>query len=297
MLGQRLIVSVVLIPGLILLLAWDHSLGAAAPVLLVTAVLLAGRSAWELSWLLRTRSLDISWPLVLLGSTAVIWIGWSNEYWNRLLTVSIDASRPLERVLLVFAVVVVVLFVNRALRFREPGGTIAVLGAEVLVVAYCGVLLAVTAQLRWTPKPELGYLALGALIVATKMGDTGAYTLGKLFGRRKMCPRLSPGKTWMGALGAVLGATLGAVLWLRLAGPVFATATPGWTWCLAFGALMGISGLLGDLCESMLKRDAEVKDSAELLPGMGGVLDLLDSVLLAGPIAYLFWRLWPPLGG
>jgi len=58
--------------------------------------------------------------------------------------------------------------------------------------------------------------------------------------------------------------------------------------------VIGVAGLIGDLCESLMKRDAEVKDSATLLPGMGGALDLLDSILYAGPIAYLFWTLWPP---
>lgn len=110
----------------------------------------------------------------------------------------------------------------------------------------------------------------------------------------------------MGAWGAVLGASLGAILWLELGRSLFDTAAathvstqtssdiPLWLWAAIYGSVIGVAGLIGDLCESLMKRDAEVKDSACLLPGMGGALDLLDSVLYAGPVAYLFWRLWPP---
>ena len=98
---------------------------------------------------------------------------------------------------------------------------------------------------------------------------------------------------------------MGAVAWLEWGRSMFeATGTgiepgttselPLWIWAALYGAVIGVAGLIGDLCESLMKRDAEVKDSAALFPGMGGALDLLDSVLYAGPVAYLFWRLWPP---
>ena len=118
------------------------------------------------------------------------------------------------------------------------------------------------------------------------------FTLGRLFGKRKMSPHLSPGKTWMGAVGAVLGGVLGAVIWLRFASPYFdLTWKPNW-WIAAivYGAIMGIVGLFGDLAESLIKRDVGVKDSAVLMPGFGGVLDLLDSILFAGPIAVILWQ-------
>ncbi|MEZ6144351.1 MAG: CDP-archaeol synthase [Planctomycetaceae bacterium] len=117
------------------------------------------------------------------------------------------------------------------------------------------------------------------------------YTLGRLFGRRKMAPHLSPGKTWMGAVGAVVGGILGAVLWLRLASPLFDLTwnSNWWISAIVFGAVMGVVGLFGDLAESLIKRDVGVKDSAALMPGFGGLLDLLDSILFAGPVAVVIW--------
>jgi phosphatidate cytidylyltransferase len=130
-----------------------------------------------------------------------------------------------------------------------------------------------------------------SLILVVKLGDIGAYTLGRLFGRHKMAPVLSPGKTWEGALGAVLAACLGGWLsgfWLV---PAMTTATgtvETWRW-LVYGVLVGVFGLLGDLAESLIKRDVGRKDSSTWMPGFGGVLDILDSILFAAPVAYLCW--------
>jgi phosphatidate cytidylyltransferase len=304
MLRERLLVSCLLIPSLVGLFVWDHSLGAGAPVLLVLVGLLAVRLSFELVGLLGRRNLHASWPLTGIAAALLIVAGWSGAFWSSLCECLADGV-PLERVVLTLCIVTLVLLLVRALQFQEPGASLGGLGADMLVVVYTGLLLVVTAQLRWTPTPQLGYLALGSLVAAAKMGDTGAYTLGRLFGRRKLHPRLSPGKTWMGAWGAVLGASLGAIIWLELGRSLFDTAAthvsteasseiPLWLWAAIYGSVIGVAGLIGDLCESLMKRDAEVKDSASLLPGMGGALDLLDSVLYAGPVAYLFWRLWPP---
>jgi phosphatidate cytidylyltransferase len=105
---------------------------------------------------------------------------------------------------------------------------------------------------------------------------------------------LSPGKTVEGAIGAVVFAILGAwfaITWLtpRITGGVAAEPVGGW---IVFGFLVGIAGLLGDLAESLLKRDLGRKDSSGWMPGFGGVLDVLDSILLAAPVAYICWA-WP----
>ena len=300
MLRQRLLVSSLLIPSLVGLFAWDHQLGARAPVLLVLVTVLAARLAFELVQLLHRRDLGASWPLSGIGAAVLVIAGWSDQFWQSVCE-CLAGGTSLERVAGALSIVVLVLLLVHALRFREPGASLGGPSGDVLVVVYTGFLLVVTVQLRWTPGPELGYLALGSLVAAAKMGDTGAYTLGRLFGRKKLHPRLSPGKTWMGALGAVLGAALGAVAWLEWGRTAFDTGSlqtasgpPVWLWAALYGAVIGVAGLIGDLCESLMKRDAEVKDSAALFPGMGGALDLLDSVLYAGPIAWLFWTLWPP---
>ncbi|MGD9854414.1 MAG: phosphatidate cytidylyltransferase [Planctomycetaceae bacterium] len=290
MLRWRLLVSAVLIPCVIGLFVWDARLGPAAPVLFVICLLAGLRCVWELLLLLRRDTPQARCGPVAACVVLLLMSAWGPHWQSALGGPSIRIP-TLDQV---FAGCVLLLLVLEVFRFREPGGHVRTLGAELLAVTYAGLLLSVTAQLRWIGPNGNGYLALGSLIAAAKMGDVGAYTLGKLFGRRKMAPYLSPGKTWMGAFGAVLGAVVGTLLWLRPAVPLFGLTwnSQWWAWACAYGAVMGVAGLLGDLCESLIKRDVGVKDSAVLLPGFGGLLDLLDSILFAGPVAVVLWRLF-----
>lgn len=120
------------------------------------------------------------------------------------------------------------------------------------------------------------------LLAATWLGDTGAFFAGKFFGRHKMAPRLSPKKTWEGAAGGFLAAIGGAVLFGWLTG----LAAP-WGFLALVGAVVDVAGVLGDLAESLLKRAFGVKDSGTIMPGHGGILDRVDSVLFAAPVLYL----------
>jgi len=291
MLRRRLLVSVVLIPCLVGLFVWDARLGPAAPVLFVICLLIGLRCAWELLLLMRRdegnpRFGPVAVCLVLLLSA--VW----GPHW---LSAADATSVGIPTLDQMFAGCVLLLATVRAFRFREPGGHVRSLSAELLAVTYVGILLSVAAQLRWLGPGGNGYVALGSVIIATKLGDVGAYTLGRLFGRRKMAPFLSPGKTWMGASGAVLGGVLGAVLWLRVAFWYLEMSwtTDAWMWAAGYGVVMAVAGLLGDLCESLIKRDVGVKDAAALLPGFGGLLDLLDSILFAGPVAVVVWQFYP----
>jgi phosphatidate cytidylyltransferase len=295
MLGSRLLISSILIPALIGLFVIDNRLGPRALLLLVLCQLLAARSVYEMVLLLRHRS--FAPHLLLTGglTLAVIAASWQ---WTADLDsqAAIAVANPgLALMALAYTAAVLLLLLKGAIAFREAGTSMQNLGGELLIVSYVGVLIAVTAQLRWVAGPQAGYLALGSLIIAAKCGDIGAYTLGRLFGKKKMVPRLSPAKTWAGAWGALLGAGFGALLWLQLATPRFNSswAAPPWYWSAAFGVFIGVAGLLGDLCESLIKRDVGQKDSAALLPGFGGLLDLLDSILYAGPVAYVLWQVMP----
>lgn len=296
MLGWRLAISAALVPLLLLLFWWDSSLGNAAAGLLLFCLLLTIRSAFEMSALLLTRNIRTSFELCAACNFFIIIAAWTHVRLpgiptgrdGLLLSLGIVAAALMASLLLIM--------MFEAARYRQPGQTLESLGANLLTVMYTGGLLAVLAQFRWFPRPEIGYFAIGSVIIATKSGDIMAYTFGRLWGRRKMVPLLSPGKTWMGGAGAVVGSGLGGWLWLTFGGHLF-DATPQATTLLcvlAYGGTLGIVGLIGDLCESLLKRDAEKKDSASLFPGFGGLLDLLDSPLFAGPVALAWWVLWPP---
>ncbi len=114
--------------------------------------------------------------------------------------------------------------------------------------------------------------------------DTAAYYIGTTFGRRPLAPRVSPKKTVEGAVGGVMGALLAAFVasvWFYRRLSVLD--------CVVLGLALGTIGLLGDLVESMLKRGAGMKDSASLVPGHGGILDRVDSLLYAGPVLYYYY--------
>lgn len=152
--------------------------------------------------------------------------------------------------------------------------------AAAFAFSYVGVLTGFWWLLR--SHPGQGWpLALLAL-VGTWATDIGAYAVGKLMGRRRLVPRLSPGKTVEGAVGGLVGGVATVVL-LGSAG----FAIPPW-WTLGLGLVTAVAAEVGDLAESALKRDANVKDSGWLLPGHGGILDRMDSVLATGLAAYLF---------
>ncbi len=131
--------------------------------------------------------------------------------------------------------------------------------------------------------PDGRWLAAYLLLV-TKGGDIGAYTVGSLFGRHILIHRISPSKTWEGVIGGLLFSLAGALLMK----PFFRQIGLGHLLLLAL--LLGVVGQLGDLSESMIKRDCQVKDSGRLLPGMGGVLDVMDSLLFTSPICYFYVR-------
>jgi phosphatidate cytidylyltransferase len=120
-------------------------------------------------------------------------------------------------------------------------------------------------------------------IFVVKFADIGAYTIGVLFGKHKFSPRISPGKTWEGMGGAVAAAVIVSFLFGACCDIM------GWLPAVIFGIFIAFTGQLGDLVESMMKRDAETKDSSNKVPGFGGILDIIDSPLFTAPFAYLFF--------
>ena len=130
--------------------------------------------------------------------------------------------------------------------------------------------------------PEFGFWALMAVLFTVFAADTGAYFVGRAVGRHRMAPTISPGKSWEGFVGGVAAAVLVAFLVLYRDSDEFLSIPQS----LALGAAIALACVLGDLFESAVKRDLQVKDSGRLLAGHGGMLDRLDSLLWAGPVAY-----------
>ena len=124
------------------------------------------------------------------------------------------------------------------------------------------------------------------LLVVTKFTDTGAYLVGSTIGKHKMIPRISPGKTWQGFGGAVLFSLLGSFGCYFIFGKSIPLITPLHAGIL--GIVLALVAVLGDLVESILKRSLEAKDSGNVMPGIGGVLDLIDSILLTGPVFFFY---------
>jgi phosphatidate cytidylyltransferase len=175
---------------------------------------------------------------------------------------------------LVVTLVALVLILRPGSRLQRSLG-----GWWITAVLYVGVLGAHLVLLRGEPQGQAWLLVL---LAATFAADTGAYAVGRLIGRHRLAPRISPAKTWEGAGGALVFGTaagIGAALALDLHLEV--VAWPAWF------VLLPIAAVAGDLLESALKRTMDVKDMSQLLPGHGGLLDRLDSILVVG--ACLYW--------
>jgi phosphatidate cytidylyltransferase len=133
-----------------------------------------------------------------------------------------------------------------------------------------------------------GHFYLLYFILITKFSDTGAYAVGSLIGRHKMIPRISPGKTWEGFGGAIVVSTGASLLFAHLAREHMPALTP--FHAVILGVVLSCSAVIGDLIESLFKREAGVKDSGKFFPGIGGMLDLLDSILFNAPLMYIYLR-------
>ncbi len=179
-------------------------------------------------------------------------------------------------------------FIAELWRQREgPVQPIPNLGATLLGVFYPAVLAGYFVELRVQSAGTLGdldaFLLTATVVAAIWAADTGAYFTGRAFGKRPLFPRISPKKTWAGSVGGVLGALAFVAVMKAVLVPVL-----GWADVLVLGLVCGAVGQLGDLAESLLKRSVGAKDSGDYLPGHGGMLDRIDAMLIAVPLAVLY---------
>jgi phosphatidate cytidylyltransferase len=180
--------------------------------------------------------------------------------------------------LLILSLVTLAIFAEQMIRDRTHDA-LRQIAVSILAVAYLGLGTGMILAMRISFSME----ALILFLAACKFTDIGAFFTGTAIGRHKMIPWLSPGKSWEGLVG---GLTAGAGITVAL---VFALGVDQVTVveAIVFGAVVGAAGQFADLCESLLKRSAGVKDSGALIPNFGGVLDLVDSPLLSAPVGFL----------
>ncbi|MGE3181565.1 MAG: phosphatidate cytidylyltransferase [Phycisphaerae bacterium] len=186
-------------------------------------------------------------------------------------------------------------FFLQALR-RGTKNVMPNLSSLVFIVFYAGGLAGFLVKLRMEIGGNLGILVMLATLLIVKSSDIGAYFSGMLLGRHKMIPWLSPKKTWEGFVGGILISSfvaIGIVYALGLNDDIASrqiASFPGFPINVGLvGLLLALIAVAGDLCASLLKRDAELKDSSQAIPGFGGVLDVMDSPLLTAPVAWFLW--------
>ena len=225
---------------------------------------------WEMkTTLANTRGMHIAWLPLALGSVAVIALSWNFTHTAQVVGMALSALAIL------------------AWRFT-PGavGYVADVAASIFLLIYLG-LFASFATLMVAPHDGAGRVL--TFLICVVASDTGGYAAGVLAGRHPMAPSISPKKSWEGFSGSVVAAMIGGSLsvWLMLHHPFWQG--------LILGAVLSVVATVGDLAESLIKRDLGVKDMGHLLPGHGGVMDRLDSLLPSAVVAWCLLSLFVPV--
>jgi phosphatidate cytidylyltransferase len=190
----------------------------------------------------------------------------------------------------VFFVILILLLLSAEL-FRNRSSAISNIGATLLGISYIGFFAASILDVREFYNDSAftysqgGYLIL-SIFVSIWLCDSAAYFIGSAYGLHKLMPRISPKKSWEGAVAGFIFAVIGMI-----AAKYFVMDFLSMSNAAVIGVIVGIFGQTGDLVESMIKRDANVKDSSSIIPGHGGIFDRFDSLLFTAPIVYLYLQL------
>ncbi len=278
---QRITVSLIF-SVLLILVIWFSYYPLTKPVFVLTVMGFVSVAIWEYYQITKAKEYK---PLVSIGvATASLYV----------LAVFLDTQYPNFSVLpfAVFASGFLVLFVRLFAQEREPLSNLAV---TVFGWAYLAIPLSLLIHINYFfPSDSLqqGRFWLLYILIVTKMTDTGGYFIGKYFGKHKLAKQISPKKTIEGAAGGLIFAVIASLLF-----PLLANAGMGQPviqlsilQSLLLGGLISVLGQIGDLGESLLKRDAGVKDSNQL-PGLGGILDIVDSLVFTIPLLYIFMKI------
>ena len=271
-LALRVVSSLLLFP----LLVWVAWVGG-APFAVVLAVA-AGLAALELTSMFTDLGLPEVFGALVAGTLPLV------PWWASLKGQPAAASH-IPVLLAVAAMALLVLNLFRPGPIERAPQRVA---ASALAWLYCGVLISTVAALR----VRFGFVWVILSFAATWMNDIAAYFAGRFFGKTPLFPKVSPKKTWEGFAGGVAGSVLGALgtkaFFLVVPQPAGERFDLPWLACACVGLGASVLGPLGDLAESMLKRAAGVKDSGNLIPGHGGLLDRIDALLFVAPWIYLW---------
>ncbi|MBS0628842.1 MAG: CDP-archaeol synthase [Verrucomicrobia bacterium] len=280
-LNKRAPMSVGILIALILLIIY-----AANPIVSICIVALVAALAaigvWEYARLSNSKGVQPALHLMIIVAVCEVVAFFIAHKW---------IHSP-ELPVFVVAIGVGLFFLNRFKRSEEALINVAV---EFFGVAYIAIPLSYMLAILYPISPSTvdGRWWLCYLIFVTKITDIGAYFVGRSFGKHRLAPVLSPHKTVEGAIGGLVCTILLSLLMVYL-GRVFAGSAFFLQYfdALILGILIGVFGQVGDLAESLLKRDAAVKDSSRM-PGLGGVLDMIDSLIFTAPIVYFYLRWYP----
>lgn len=281
-LRRRIQTAFILLPIILVLVV-----AGGVPFLILIAALIAG-GIEEFNRIMQTRGYaPVRRVTPLLGAGLAVVAFCSNEYYLTLL--------------LTFAILLVLM---TQLTHREISKAITGMSVSITSILYVGWLLSHTILVRnlgisLGGRPEVSAVLASSpitldvglfltimILACVFLNDTGAYFVGRKWGRHKLAPTISPKKTWEGFFGG-LATCLGTACLVNL---IFRSDL-GYGNALVVGFLVGVFGTLGDLVESLIKRDAQIKDSGTLFPGHGGILDRLDSILFSFPIVYYYAKI------
>lgn len=296
MLRRRLISAAVII-GLLLAVLWGDFYAARewthlGPGVLITLIATLGvmLSASELVYMWRAAGRAVSMRVTMFG-TGLLAVGAAMPVWYPAITDSAGwfGGTFLGLFLAICAAALYeVLYMPATERLADR------LIHHIFTFGYFSLLLgSVSFHRQLFNDNGFGLCAVLAVIATVKCSDAAAFFLGRLFGKHKLAPRVSAGKTIEGALGAFVGGILGAAIIFRGIVPLVAgiEQVQSWWWIVCYGVILTVAGMLGDLMESIIKRDAACKDSSSWLPGLGGMLDVVDSLIFAAPASCLVWIL------
>ena len=240
-------------------------------VFCVLIAFLAIPAQLELSKLAEAKNLKIFVPVSIIASILFA----TNRYWQQFKII-----QPETYLIFLSAFVLLALLLYQYIYYGNSG-VVANCGASYFSILYLGLLSSFCVAIRI----EFGLWHLLMFVFVVKSADIGAYSIGSLLGKHKFSPKISPAKSWEGMAGAVTAAMIVAI------GFALSCDIMPWWAAAIFGMAFAFIGQMGDLVESMMKRDADQKDSANKVPGFGGILDIIDSPLVAAPFAYLFFML------